>query len=136
MICPDVPNRPGSHVESPAVPKAEAISKLRRRKLPSCTVIGRKSETIANSRLTMGSASTFITSSVPMVRPNTIRYWWRRKNAMVASTSTMNVVTLMPPAVDVLPPPISISDMVKSAVSSRIAAVSMVLNPAVRGVTP
>jgi len=42
----------------------------------------------------------------------------------------------MPPAVDVLPPPISISDMVKSAVSSRIAAVSMVLNPAVRGVTP
>ena len=47
----------------------------------------------------------------------------------------MSVVTLMPPAVDVLPPPTSINIIVISVVLSCIAPVSMVLKPAVRGVT-
>ncbi len=48
----------------------------------------------------------------------------------------MKVVTLIPPAVDVLPPPISMRQMNSSDVLSCRAAMSTVLNPAVRVVTP
>ena len=48
----------------------------------------------------------------------------------------MKVVTLMPPAVEVGPPPTSISEMIMNAVESCSPAMSVVLKPAVRGVTP
>ena len=60
----------------------------------------------------------------------------REKKATVAMIITTKVVTLMPPAVEVGPPPISISEMNIIEVLSWRAPMSVVLKPAVRVVTP
>lgn len=46
------------------------------------------------------------------------------------------MVTLIPPAVEVGPPPITISAMYSNEVESCSPAISVVAKPAVRGVTP
>ena len=63
-------------------------------------------------------AITLKTSSDPIDLPKACRLVLRRKNAMVARIRTIRVVTLIPPAVEVLPPPTNIRVMVISAVLS------------------
>lgn len=47
----------------------------------------------------------------------------------------MKVLSFIPPAVEPLPPPMNINPMMKKAVAGSSAPVSIVLKPALRGVT-
>ena len=55
-----------------------------------------------------------------------------RISAQTTMPSSRKVVTLMPPAVPALPPPISIRPLVRNRVSGRICPMSTALKPAVR----
>ena len=54
-------------------------------------------------------------------RPMTCTSAAPRRDAAVARASTSMVVTLIPPAGDTLPPPMSIRKSVKKSVSSRMS---------------
>ena len=58
-----------------------------------------------------------------------------RISASITSRSTANVVTLMPPAVPALPPPMNISTSVPSSVSGVRSPMATVLKPPLRGCT-
>ena len=59
-----------------------------------------------------------------------------RISAHITKANRAKVVTLIPPAVDALPPPISINPIDTNIDSSLSDAMSTELNPAVRGCTP
>ncbi len=58
-----------------------------------------------------------------------------RTSASIAAASTAKVVTLMPPAVPALPPPMNISAQVISSVAFSSAPMSMALKPPLRVMT-
>ena len=66
-----------------------------------------KSQTVRTLMVVIAKERSVI--SIRMVRPKMSGSLWDRKKAMVASTTTMKVVNLMPDAVEALPPPINIS---------------------------
>ncbi|MNG03990.1 hypothetical protein D3C84_870940 [compost metagenome] len=122
-------------VDKPTVPNAEVASNSNRRNSRSSvaessivTVMTSSSEIIVmvNALKIRSRARRYLNSTISSL-PRII--------AMTAPISVVNVVVLMPPPVEPGDAPINIRMTMKKIVACRMTPISIVLAPAVRGVT-
>ncbi len=119
-------------VESPTVANAEMVSNMILSKGNCSVSISRNMASISTMVLTMMMASDRVTIWDERVRPKAVTWGRLVRNALVASSTTAKVVTLIPPPVEVAPAPMNISIIRNSRAAGVIRPMSMVLKPAVR----
>lgn len=119
----------------PTVLIADTTSKTMAVSSSGCTVQTTKTAMTDNSRFVVKTAAAFETASSSRRRPRILTPSERVRFALRWSRSTARVVTLIPPAVEPGHPPINIRMMVRSWLLSVSLPTSIVLKPAVLGVT-
>ena len=107
-------------MDNPTVPKADTTSNASGKKAIDSEVVKRKmnSQTVIILMVEMAKERKIISSL--MVRPKIAGSVWDRMNAIAANTTTINVVNLMPDAVEALPAPMNIKIIVNRSVGSSI----------------
>jgi hypothetical protein len=122
-------------IERPTVPKADTASKSNASKRPVSVMRSKvkTSSTMMNEMETMATAL-YITL-LGMERPNNSTSSPPNTLERTASTSTLTVVTLTPPAVPPGAAPMNISAMINRTAAPPSSDMSTVLKPAVRAVT-
>lgn len=114
LSCPVTP------IDKPTVPKAETTSNAKGRNGSDSEIVKRKMKIHTVKIEIVVMASERIVISMRIERPKISGSLCERRNASVDSTTTMNVVSLMPDAVDALPPPMNIRIIVSNKVGSSM----------------
>ena len=123
-------------MEIPTVPVAENISiKISDNDRPGSNPDITKALTAESSKLIKNTVLAFLIESSSILLPKIFKPLLLRNADQIYKSITIMVVVLIPPAVDPGLPPTNINITVKSLVGSEYDAVSVVLNPAVLGVT-
>ena len=123
-------------VDSPQVANAEMTSNSTRSRARSVIASSSSDETSTSVAETSETAIATCSASRGIRRPYASTSLSPRPSAMIASSMTASVVTLMPPAVDAEPPPTNMSASMSSQVPSCICPTSTVEKPPERGMTP
>src|SRR5215207_5262854 len=134
--CAAAGSDPVTPVDNPVVANAETTSNSARSSSSSDSAI-----TVIVPRTTSATPSSATDSAcrstpVEISRPNAVTAWSPRTSATIAKNSTMNVVSLIPPPMPPLPPPMNIRQSSTSQLVSSMAATSMELKPAERACGP
>lgn len=123
-------------IDKPTVPKADTTSKTMSKNGAGSVIVKINTVNSTNKKLMTIIAKALKIVFILIVRLNTTVSLFPLRKVMVAKIMTMKVVSLIPLPVDALPAPMNIRTMIKRREGGVIWAISIVLNPAVLGVTP
>ena len=134
-VFPTKVSEPVIPIDNPTVPNAEITSNATLRNGASSVMFKRKMAIQIKISPMVEIANDRNTTVWLMDRLPTTVVSFPFKNVITAKSIIKKVVSLIPPPVEALPAPINISIRNKHIVASSRAPISMVLNPAVLGVT-